>query len=117
MIKEDCCNLGMIFDHTKIMLSRSTIIAKFTKIITNWHIPPVFAVERKKKNRDRWRAIAKKRKRGQGQTLGANFRKNFVKFQSFVKENPSALAEVCNGCLYLIYWRAYVLSWHMNICV
>ncbi|WAR10593.1 CHS2-like protein [Mya arenaria] len=50
------------------------------------------AAKRKRESRERWKNVVKQRKRNHGNTLGANFRKNFVKFQSFVKEEDLSTA-------------------------
>lgn len=48
-----------------------------------------FLVRRKAEARSRWRDIAKRRKTAQGNTLGANFRKNFQKYQNFLRDSTS----------------------------
>ncbi|XP_052234766.1 chitin synthase chs-1-like isoform X1 [Dreissena polymorpha] len=47
------------------------------------------AAIRKKEARERWKSIVKHRRRTQGNTLGANFRKNFVTYQSAIREHEN----------------------------
>lgn len=49
----------------------------------------MYTARRKQEARVRWRNIAKRRTKFHGNTLGANFRKNFQKYQSFLKESTT----------------------------
>lgn len=47
------------------------------------------SARRRQEAKTRWRDIAKKRRNFHGNTLNANFRKNFQRYQSFLKDDEA----------------------------
>ena len=60
---------------------------------------------RRKEAKTRWKKIAKRRNKIQRNTLGANFRKNFIKLQDVIKDDKvDEDAEVTFVFFYLRYF-------------